>query len=348
MSLPNFYFGSTARTTQAPTVRVPPNHPAITVSDHFIVSQTAERLRFTRAHVDGQGFNFAAPNARVRFRTSSDLVLLHLEQTGLITREDTYEGVGTVWADGVVIGTFDAPRPAQAFEAAFYFSTSVSRQIEVEWPLCAAVDLRGVTVREAGVWGVSTPRTGKRYVAFGDSITHGIPFVTRPDLNWPARVAARRGWRLYNDGWGGRQCDPNHATQGASVGPEVATYLIGFNEFYPQTPLATFRARYNGFLANFRAAAPSCPLLCITPLWTPYAPGEGPVVAGSNAMEAYRQVIRDAVTAFGDPLTKLAEGEAMATNNLSHFPDGIHPTDAACAQIDAAVHAALLTHFPSL
>jgi hypothetical protein len=300
-----------------------------------------DTISFLRPTSDGQGFEFATPGARVRFSTVSRRIDILLEYTNLVTREDTYNGVGAVYADGVLIGTFNRGQgPASEILFSKIFDNDNDRLIEVVMPYCASVAFKGAYVRSGAAFTAPSARNLPKYLALGDSITQGFN-ATAHHLHWPSRLAEAKGWRLFNHGYGGRGCVATDGNIAASVLPDVATYLIGFNDYYPDVGLGPFRTAYDGFLANFRSST-SCPLFCITPTWTEYAPGEGPVDPDSDPIEDYRQVIRDAVADFADPDITVIEGEALATNNVTHFPDGIHPNDAASEQIAAALNSVVI------
>ena len=317
-----------------------PNSISIGVSDCFGVSITASRIRFSRPVSDGQGFEAVNPGARVRFTTNSSRVDILLRYTNLITRQDTYNGVGAVYANGALVSIFDRGQGAASQIIGSYdFGSVASRLIEVEMPYCASVDFEGVYVVAGSSFSTPPARSATRYLAIGDSITHGFNGSSER-LTWPSLLAQSKGWQLHNHGYGGRQltvADAASALGGMPGAPSVATYLIGFNNFYPQTSLTAFRTDYDAFIASFRAAAPSCKLYCITPTWTNHLPGDGLVVPGSNFIEDYRQKVRDAVAAAGSSYVILVEGESLAVGNLAHFPDSIHPNTVASSDIATAL-----------
>lgn len=337
MSLPNFNFTGKDFSPALVGDFHAPDDAAIDVSDYFAVTQNSTAITFQRPTADGQGFEFTNPGARVRFNTVSRRIDIVLEYTNLVTRMDTYNGVGAVYADGVWVGAFNRGQGA-AGEITFskIFDNDDDRLIEVVMPYCASVRFKGVYVRSGAAFTAPAARAALKYLALGDSITHGFN-STEHRLHWPTLLAAANGCQLFNHGYGGRQLQASDGNVAAAVAPDVVTSLYGFNNYYPQTSLATFRTNFDALIANVRSSAPACEHYCITPTWTPHLPGGGLVVPGSNSIEDYRQQIRDAVAAAADPLTFLVEGEPLATNNLSHFPDGIHPNDAGAAEMFASL-----------
>jgi lysophospholipase L1-like esterase len=178
----------------------------------------------------------------------------------------------------------------------------------------------------------AAPRTGRRLVVIGDSISHGF-WASDVTRSWPFLVAQATGMELVNLATGGRMCVPADGTMAASCAPDVITYLIGYNEFGQQKDLVDFGARYAQTLANIRAGRPGARVLAITPLWSPNAK---PI-----PLEAYRQAIRDAVAAAADPLVTLVEGLSLMPADPSSLTDTVHPSDAGSASIAQALAALL-------
>jgi lysophospholipase L1-like esterase len=121
-----------------------------------------------------------------------------------------------------------------------------------------------------------------------------------------------------------------------TINPRAITYLIGFNDFEEQEPLATFFADYTAYLNNLRASNPSTVIYCITPLWSSYTAAD---YGGTIELESYRQQIRNAVAAINNPLNVLVEGESLVSNSSGDFYDGIHPNDAGAQQMATALGA---------
>ena len=309
-----------------PMTAYPADSALIGYSDFAMVSVNAMRARFSR-YPDpyAQGYETAAPGARVRVATASRLVHFRLQYTDLVTRLDTYNGVGTVLVDGVVHATFDRARlPAGPLTVVVEFGSNSPRTVEILMPYCASVDLLGVDVLSAYPLTPVASRPTTRYVAVGDSISHGF-IASRGDLSWPQRLAAAKGWQQINMGYGGHQALPLVVQAAAQLSPSVGTYLIGYNNFGNQIPLATFKANFKAAVQNWRAAAPAAKLYCITPLYSPNT--------NTLTLEQYRQQIRDGLAELADPLSILVEGLPLAPNDSAAFPDNVHPSDAASLMI---------------
>lgn len=303
-----------------------PDNPLISYSDYAALSVSSGQARFSRyADPYGQGFETAAPGARVRVTTASPMVHFRLQYTDLVTRLDTYNGVGAILVNGSFYASFDRARMAAGpLTVEIDFGMPAVRTIELLMPYCASVDFLGVGIVSG--YSLTTPpaRPAIRYVAVGDSITHGF-VASRGDLSWPQRLAALKGWQQINMGYGGHQALPLVVQAAAQLAPTVGTYLIGYNNFGAQTPLAAFKANFQSAVQNWRAAAPSAKLYCITPLYSPNS--------NTLTLAQYRQQIRDALTELADPLSILVEGLPLAPNDAAAFPDNVHPSDSASATI---------------
>lgn len=309
-----------------------PDHASISYSDYCAVSVNSTRARFTRPTVDGNGFENCNPAARVRFKTDSPYVRVRLRYNDTITAPAVYHGQGQMLADGVLVRTFEKAEVGVpgTLPVAYSFATSVERTIEILMPYSAAVDFEGVEILPSATLSPAAARPTTRYVAFGDSITHGF-ISSGIGQSWPTILAKAKNWQLINHGYGSRRCQAVDGTTVGSLSPDVASYLIGYNNFHDQTALATFKSTYKSVLTNLRLACPTIKVFCITPTYTPNT--------NTLTIENYRQQIRDGLTEIGNALNILVEGEPLATNDVAHFPDTIHPNDAASAQIATALAA---------
>lgn len=322
--------GAVLSAASVPLQAVLPTDPGIQYSDYATLSVTAARARFARpTDVFGNGDELANPAARVRIATSSRFVRFRLQYTDLIDRASPYSGTGVVLVDGQRWRTFTRGVDfAGPLTVDLDLGVTRWRRIELLMPYAASVDLLGVDIADTDRLDPVGARPPVRYVAVGDSITQGF-FVSDSYANWVSQLAALKGWQAINIGYGGHMALPNDVLAAAALSPTVGTYLIGYNNFFAQTPLATFKSNFKTAVQFWRSTAPSAKLYCITPTWSPNT--------NTLTIEQYRQQIRDGLTELADPLSILVEGEALATNSTMFFPDSIHPNDAASLQIATAL-----------
>lgn len=313
---------------------VAPNSAAISQSDYCsITTKDATKVRLSRPIVDGQGFDTCNPEARIaRFVTDSKTVVLRINFTGLVTRADTYNGIGWVLVNGVKTQSFNTGQAigsTVSLSVPLSFGSNVNRTFEVLCPYCASIDFIGVTIEATASISPAASRPTTKLVCAGDSITHGF-WATDESVSWPTLLAASKGYSIVNLGYGGRICYPTEGTTLGNLSPSVACYLIGYNDFASQEALATFKANYITYINNFRALCPAVKLYCITPTWT--------ATVLAIPIESYRQQIRDALTTLGNPLNVLVEGTSLTTGGAGSFnADGIHPNDTGSAEIAAAL-----------
>jgi lysophospholipase L1-like esterase len=332
---------TTITVTPPATVSIAPTNTAINYSDDYTVTLTETSATFSRPVVDGQGLNSVAPAARIRFQSAAPYIVVHLSYTNLVTPRDIYNGVGFVLVNGTFFTTFDqaqlaAGAPAQNVDVVLVFASTTSRLIEIVLPYCASVSFLGVDV-DASSPGLSQApaRPSAPLLVLGDSITQGF-YSTGIGGTWPFLLTQAKGWQLINGGYGGRIVVPSDAIVLApsTIQPTAITYLIGYNDFAEQEPLATFYGDYTAYLNNLRAANPSTVIYCITPLWTSFTAAN---YGGAIEIESYRQQIRNAVAAINNPLNVLVEGKSLVTNSSEYFDDGIHPNDAGAQQMATAL-----------
>ena len=316
------------------TVALAPNNASISQSDYCaIATKDATKVRLVRPIVDGQGFETCNPGARIaRFVTNSQTLTIKLAYTGLVTRVDTYNGIGWILVNGAKYQSFTYAKDighSNAVNVLVSFPSATYRTIEVLLPYCASVDFTGLEIESTATITPAASRPSTRLLAMGDSITHGF-YSTDESTSWPYLLGVDKGWEVVNTGYGSRRCYPSDATNMAGLNPSVASYLIGYNDFGGQVPLASFKSDYIAFVNNFRALYPTVKLYCITPLWT--------ATVLAIPVESYRQQIRDALTTLANPLNVLVEGITLTTGGAGSFnADGIHPNDTGAAEIASAL-----------
>jgi hypothetical protein len=353
MVMPNFLFGAGAAFVMA-TTTVPPNNAAFQVSDFYgTITQDAAKIRLTRLIVDGQGFEHCAPGARIRFSVTvaalSQVTVL-LNYTGLVSRNDTYNDVGSIFINGAFSTDFygpathtpGQPHPTGAVNVSLFLAAG-THLVEVILPYCAAVDFAGVTIPVDASVSAPSARVSKKIIFFGDSITHGFN-SSKIRLHWPFLVAETEAAQMIDYGYGGRGCNGTDGTVAGNAGADIAFYLIGFNNFYPGGgSLTDFKTQHKLVQSNFRTRSAvnskaTAPFYACTPFDAPAAYGGGLYAANSPTLEQFRQAIRDGITEQADAYVTLVEGlSAGMPTGSSKFPDGIHPNDAASAEIAPVV-----------
>lgn len=319
-------FNNIASSAAPPTslATILPDNAAVSYSDYCAVVVTPAAATFTRPTADILNFQFTNPGARVRFSTDSASVVFAMQWTDLLLTT-LYNGIGTVLVDGVAYSNFSRPfgAPGQV-SYLINFGTTTQRVIELVLPYCASVEFNSVSVIPGSSFTAAPARSAVRYVAAGDSITQGF-FVNDQTKSWNYKLGVLKNWQCINHGYGGRVCTPADGTTVANLAPDVVTYLIGYNDFGGQVPLATFNANFTSFINNFRAVAPAVKLYCITPIYT--------TTVLPITIESYRQEIRNALSTLANPLNVLIEGPSIMTTSPDRLTDGIHPSDLGASEM---------------
>lgn len=334
-----------------------PNDAGVTYSD-LAGSWTVDAAKAepVRPIVDGQGYEYAAPGAKASISVTASAptsIVINVVYTGLITRDDPYNDMGSVEVRGVVTVNFNCPIPrvtdhpvaAKQVVVPIPAGTSTVRLI---WPYCASMKLEswglpaGVTVGTAPV--APTPEL----LMFGDSRPHGM-FASRTIATFAYLTAEDKGAQLLNLGYGGRPIVPSDATTAGGFAANAAFYLSGFNAFYPNgANIADVQANYYGVITNYRAAVtaagrPTCKLVMCSDLWsTSDAGGGGPYDDNVPTLQQFRDAMQAAVIEAADPYCSFLPGNTggMPTGT-DNFPDGIHPNDQGAAVIAGVVSTAL-------
>ncbi|HWL16204.1 MAG TPA: GDSL-type esterase/lipase family protein [Opitutus sp.] len=320
-------------------------------SERRFVAATDLRLQFTdglnlvrdetdgSAHFDrvidgpARGFRWDSPGARVSWRTDSASVRVRLRYTERhIGASRNSIGVFRIDGRGDLAWTFTRPAGGEAeLTVTLPVLTDGScHDYEVILPYGDSVDVLGVEVTENAALAPARPRPGTRYIAFGDSVTHGFT-ATEVTKTYAFQVAERNGWELINLGIGGRGTHGPDGAFLARVNADVISLLIGVNDWQAGAELESFRANYAQLVAGLREGHPKAPVYLITPLWVSetWAPN-----GVRYPLESYRAVIREVAAAFADPLLAVIEGPLLIDHDPRLFDRiAVHPNDAGFAQM---------------
>lgn len=258
----------------------------------------------------------------MRFVTDAVEIAINIENCGLVKRADMYNATAAVFVDGKLKQTHDcgdfSSKPQQTV-LRINHEGRAPRLHEILMPYAASIKILGISLSNALMYPVpKRPKT--LYVAYGDSTTQG--FNSNDVSNtWPFLLAHANDWRLINLGVGGLRASGEHGHSIGQLNPQIATVLMGYNNFISQTPINVFQGEIEATLNNILVNAPKCRIFVITPLWA-FRAAKNPI-----RLEAYREAIRQAVSKLQGPQIKLIEGESLTPKDRLAFPDGTHPSD---------------------
>ncbi|WP_043589023.1 SGNH/GDSL hydrolase family protein [Geminisphaera colitermitum] len=347
---------------------VPGSDPRIEFSD-CLVGKVVRDVQSGAAWVDrvlenARGYRWDAPGARVRFRTDSAVVTVRLRYSARHIGPAN-NSVGFWRIDGrgdTVAWRFERPRLLDtegkakklSYEAELALRLPVPdageaamgragegtaatagafHDYELILPYGDAVDVLGVEVAAGVHWEKPSPRPAVRWVAFGDSVTHGFT-ASSVAGSYPFQVAEAKGWQVINQGIGGRSAAAKDGDFLAGVEGNLFSVAIGVNNWQGGTEIEVFRKNMSELLRRLRGGHPDAPVYVITPLWVP--PTWRPKTA-KYPLDEYRRAIGEVVAACvaaGDARMTLVDGPSLIDHDAALFDKvAVHPNDAGFAQM---------------
>jgi lysophospholipase L1-like esterase len=226
-------------------------------------------------------------------------------------------------------------------------------EVEVLLPFyyrCAEVIMRRIGIDDGAKLLRGAPDGRRRVFFHGDSITQGHG-VTSPRETYVRQVADRLDCVGINYGFGGTAWADNIVAQtiASRADWDVLVIMLGTNSFAgtdaegnPETA-AQYAAKYAAFLATIRSAAPTKPILCVTPILN-----RADLERGGNQNGERPKLYREGITRVvrqrqdTDPNLHLADGLQMVNDPLFLLvTDRVHPNDAGMHRIAEGVAAAL-------
>jgi lysophospholipase L1-like esterase len=296
-------------------------------------------VRVDRVFDDSQGYRWDAPGARIRFRTDSAKVAVHLMYSARHIGPSR-NSLGFYHINGVGYDAWTFTRPpggALPGDAPLVLNLPVPVTEDAEFhdyelilPYGDSVELLGVTVAETARWETPAAPPEVRWVAFGDSVTHG--FTSSAVVHsYPFLVGEAMGWQAINAGIGGRGALAEDGARLAGIDGDIYTVAIGVNNWQGGTELGMFRDNISGLLKGLLGGRPDARIYVITPLWVP--PTWRPEKA-KYPLEDYRRVIREVVADLAEERVVLIEGPSLIDHDTSLFDKvAVHPNDKGFAQI---------------
>lgn len=330
-----------------PTRTIAPDDQKIGYSDYvrleFVPSPfdpAAKLARFDRIlDMGGKGYRWNNPGARVRFRTDATTVKAQLYFNELHISTSARNSNGLYLIDGVnkpgewrfKTKTVVPKRDTETVEVEMASGGSAGfHDYELILPYGDSADFQGLVVNDSARFETPRARPSTRYLAYGDSITHGFT-ASAVDKSYAWLVAEKNGWQIVNLGLGGRASNPKDAATVTSLKPDVISVFMGTNDWQGGVAPDKYRANMTAFLDGIRTAQPQTPIYLLTLLWI--APSWNPKSQVADT-EAYRQVVREIVAARQDPNLHLVEGPDLIDHEAALFDSvAVHPNDKGFAQM---------------
>ena len=266
---------------------------------------------------------------RIRFRTDSSSVALHLEwphppdmrnmhafgQSGVdLYVRDTYWGTAVPDKDAAAGKVYEhiyfKGQPRVMRDVTIYLALySPVKVLEIGLDQNAALEL-------AGPFAVAGP-----VVFYGTSITQG-GCASRPGMSYEAILGRRLNLNHINLGFSGNgKGEAGVARAVAEI--DAAAFVLDFAQ--NNSDVDSLAQVYDPFIGVLRERHPATPIVSITPI---YAAGEA---TGSQRNEQMRTLIRKVVSrriAAGDTHLQLVEGtDLLGPSRVDGLVDGTHPND---------------------
>ena len=250
----------------------------------------------------------------IKFKTSSEKVTLHFKAIK--------GGKGRMQFGVMENGKLNSLQKAKYnldidFEISFSSKNkNASSEYWVSLPLFIDTHFKGITLDEGSQLEKFSKKKKKKYVAFGDSITHGRGQNTTFET-YPYQVAETLDYELFNIAVGGGKTSTAAAEMLRDEFDEIdlMTILIGYNDYNGQgVSPEEYKKRYHSVLKTIREKHHSTKLFCITPTFTTQKKSK----KSGLAIEEFREVVRDVVIeakAAGDRNIFLIEGEKYSDEN---------------------------------
>ena len=300
---------------------------------------SARLARFDRLlDQPAKGYRWDNPGARLRFRTDASSVkaLLYFNELHISTSARNSNGLYRIDGARQPQWTFHTKttQPKREPETVAVTMTAGGpagfHDYELILPYGDSVDFQGVEVNAGARFEAPPTRPATRYLAYGDSITHGFT-ASAVDKNYAFLVAEKNGWQLLNLGLGGRASTPSDGKVVASLHADVISVFMGANDWQGGVPPERYRANMMAFFDAIRAAQPTVPIYYLTSLWV--APSWNPKAQVAD-LETYRRVAREIVAARHDPNLHLVEGPELIDHEIALFDaTPVHPNDQGFAQM---------------
>lgn len=331
---------------------VAPDDASIGYSDYvhmeFVPSPVAPSARLARfdrvLDIPGKGYRWDSPGARIRFRTNATSVKALLYFNELHTSASARNSNGLYLIDGSgksgwtfhtqTAQTRRAPESVVVTMAAGWVSGF--HNYELILPYGDSVDFQGVEVNPEARFEAPPARPALRYLAYGDSITHGFT-ASSIDKSYAYLVSKKMGWQLVNLGLGGRASNVSDARMVTSLKADVISVLMGVNDWQGGGLLKRYRSNMMGFFDAIRAEQANVPIYYLTSLWVPSSWNPKGQVAD---LESYRQEAREIVAERNDANLHLVEGTELIDRNAALFDvTPVHPNDKGFAQMSERLSA---------
>ncbi|MEA3286046.1 MAG: lamin tail domain-containing protein [Candidatus Marinimicrobia bacterium] len=267
--------------------------------------------RITEAVINDPGSDFIAETARtqagiiIRFRTSSNMIIASFVEMGGESRGMDF-GVyqDGVWYDNFTTNTFEITSN----------NSSQLTTYEIVLPSFHNVGFTGLELDDNQALEEIIPVDKPRYVAIGNSVSHGVGQGLASYRTFPFILAEQAGWELFNLAISAARISPPIGGMFPDTDIDVITIFQGYNDWNRIHDLDQFIANYQEQINNIRESHATTTIYCITPFTTKTVGVMGSFYSMGDYQQAIRNII-DLYQANGDTNIFLIEGSHLIAHN---------------------------------
>lgn len=206
---------------------------------------------------------------RLRFQSDSSELKLKFKLAPESLNRGSQFGV---FIDGKWQKSYDfKPKDGEDCSFGIQVAGKKMRHYEITLPSFSNPIFQGVSIDDGAILKADPMRkSSKVYVAFGDSITHGVGQGSATYQTYAYLLAKKLGYDYFNLAVGGGKISVPAAEQLKDWKKvDLITVLIGYNDwcFEGKSP-ETYRAKYKDFLQEIRKNHPQTEIYCISLLYT--------------------------------------------------------------------------------
>ncbi len=306
-------------------VRVPANNPNILITGAVQLLKTADSVIINRHspefYLKTVGYFNAAKGRTqsgvvISFKTTSPGVKVYfLKRVDAEQRELTF----AVYKNKQFVGY-----QKNTLQLFLESGTDVEVSWDIVLPSFYGVHLAGLEVQEGNTILLPDDRSIKKYIAIGNSITHGTGQTkVASDGTYPFLFSEAMGWELYNLAVGGSRITELIAEETRSIDAHAISILWGYNDWISgQNIVANVIPHYKSLLINLREYHPDAYIYCIMPTATkslkPNTGNEAPIDTLRNSQ---RKTVMELIQQ-GDKKFIIVEGGSMTT--FTDLADDVH------------------------
>ncbi|WNC73079.1 GDSL-type esterase/lipase family protein [Thalassotalea psychrophila] len=219
-----------------------------------------------------------------------------------------------LYENDTLVKTFKFKRKDKKFLLNYKSDNSQYKEYRLTLPSWSNVALQSITLDDdSEILAIKTPRKAK-YVAIGDSITHGVGQGSATHLTYPYIVSQALDLELYNIAVGGGKTSIPTAEMLKDFDDiKLITLLIGYNDWNsPKADVKQYQSNIDEILSIIRKYHPETQIYCITPLFTKTQKAKHI----DQPIQAYRQAVIDVVKAkqlSGDINITVIEGDEITS-----------------------------------